>query len=270
MVFVLSNDQQPLDPCHPARARQLLKTGSAATQRHSPFTIVLKGRTGAASTPHAHRLKVDPGSKTTGMALVQEEGGRVAWVGELNHRRHAIRAALLQRRAVRRARRQRHTRPHGMVPEPPAPAWLGGPQSGESGQEYRNVGHTAAESVSGHGASTPAHLRVGPVQPLPIRATGHGHRQMAGLNKYGMTVRHRTRTKRHVGFQTGDMVRARVPMGKRAGVHVGRVLVRASGSFDVQTVRGRQAGISYRYLTPLHRQAGYSYGWQPASQSAHC
>ena len=26
-VFVLSSDHQPLDPCHPARARQLLTTG---------------------------------------------------------------------------------------------------------------------------------------------------------------------------------------------------------------------------------------------------
>ena len=27
MVFVLSSDGQPLDPCHPARARKLLKAG---------------------------------------------------------------------------------------------------------------------------------------------------------------------------------------------------------------------------------------------------
>jgi hypothetical protein len=35
------------------------------------------------------------------------------------------------------------------------------------------------------------------------------------------------------GFQTGDMVRAEVPKGKHAGIHVGRVAVRASGSFRV-------------------------------------
>jgi hypothetical protein len=37
------------------------------------------------------------------------------------------------------------------------------------------------------------------------------------------------RTKAVRGFQTGDMVRAELPHGKKAGVHLGRVAVRASG-----------------------------------------
>jgi hypothetical protein len=80
------------------------------------------------------------------------------------------------------------------------------------------------------GASTPPILRIAGVVPLAITAAGHGVRQMCGTDRYGFPTRHRTRQTRHVGFATGDLVRAAVPAGlKTAGRHVGRVLVRASG-----------------------------------------
>jgi hypothetical protein len=41
-VLVLDTERQPLSPCHPARARELLKNGKAAVLRHYPFTIILK------------------------------------------------------------------------------------------------------------------------------------------------------------------------------------------------------------------------------------
>ena len=110
MVFVLSSDGQPLDPCHPARARKLLASGRALVWRTYPFTIRLKDRTAATSVVHDHRLKIDPGSKTSGLAIVRERTKRVVWAGELTHRAAQIRDALQKRRAVRRFRRQRHTR----------------------------------------------------------------------------------------------------------------------------------------------------------------
>lgn len=109
-VFVLSSDRQPLDPCHPARARRLLTSGKAAVFRRYPFTIILCDRTAAESVTHLHRVKLDPGSKTTGIAVVQEATGRVVWAGELTHRGQQIRDRMEQRRAVRRSRRQRKTR----------------------------------------------------------------------------------------------------------------------------------------------------------------
>jgi hypothetical protein len=105
-VFVLDKNKQPLMPCHPARARQLLKQGKAAVFRRSPFTIILKEREGGDTQPI--ELKRDPGSKTTGIALVAN--GRVVWAAELHHRGERIRYALEKRRAVRRSRRQRKTR----------------------------------------------------------------------------------------------------------------------------------------------------------------
>jgi hypothetical protein len=61
------------------------------------------------------------------------------------------------------------------------------------------------------------------------------------------------------GFQTGDLVRATVTTGTKRGVYVGRVLVRASGWFDLRTKRGRVQGVSHRCCTPVHRSDGYSY-----------
>jgi len=94
--------------------------------------------------------------------------------------------------------------------------------------------------------------------PLRIKATGHGMRQMCGTDKFGFPFRHRTRTKEYFGFQTGDRVHAVVPTGKHAGSHTGRILVRASGNFDIQTGTGRFT-LSHKYCFRLHRKDGYAY-----------
>jgi 5-methylcytosine-specific restriction endonuclease McrA len=110
MVFVLSSDGQPLDPCHPARARQLLRRGRARVVRRFPMTIQLLDRCAEQSTTHPLRLKIDPGSRTTGLALVTKKSATVVWAAELTHRSSAIRDALVSRRAFRSNRRRRHTR----------------------------------------------------------------------------------------------------------------------------------------------------------------
>jgi 5-methylcytosine-specific restriction endonuclease McrA len=109
------------------------------------------------------------------------------------------------------------------------------------------------------GASTPECLFTRSIVPLLITANGSGNRQMCGTNKYGLPVRHRGRQKRHYGYQTGDMVRAVVTSGKYVGEYVGRVLARATGSFDIRTKQGRVQGISHRTCTPVHRCDCYSY-----------
>ncbi len=110
------------------------------------------------------------------------------------------------------------------------------------------------------GASTPITLQVAGIAPLLIRACGHGNRQMCGADPFGFPMRHRTRHKRFFGFQTGDLVRATVPTPlKTSGVHVGRVLVRASGSFDVQTKHVRVQGISHRSFRSISLSDGYAF-----------
>ena len=96
-------------------------------------------------------------------------------------------------------------------------------------------------------------------KPLLIKATGHGCRQMCGTDKYGFPKRHRSRMQVHKGFRTGDMVKAVVTAGKKIGTYVGRVLCRASGSFDIATQSGRVTGISHKYCQPIHKKDGYAY-----------
>lgn len=109
-VFVLDKNLKPLDPTHPARARELLSKGRARVYRRYPFTIVLQDRIVEESTTHSHRIKIDPGSKITGFAVVQEETGRVTNALEVSHRGQQIKDSLESRRALRRSRRNRKTR----------------------------------------------------------------------------------------------------------------------------------------------------------------
>jgi len=109
-VFVLDLEKKPLMPCHPARARELLKKSRAAVYKRYPFTIILKDRVGGDVQPV--ELKFDPGSKTTGIALVGhfERGLEIVFGANLNHRGQKIKPDLESRRANRRARRNRKTR----------------------------------------------------------------------------------------------------------------------------------------------------------------
>jgi 5-methylcytosine-specific restriction endonuclease McrA len=418
MVFVLSSDGQPLDPCHPARARKLLKAGRAVVYRTYPITIKLKNRTRDQSVVHGHRLKIDPGSKTTGVAIVQERTERVVWAGELTHRGQAIRDALLARRAVRRSRRNRHTRYRKprFSNRRRRDSWLApslahralttltwvrrlmrlcpisamsmelvrfdtqlmenveisgveyqqGTLAGYEIREYllekwgrkcaycgkkdiplqiehliprvrggsnrvsnlalacracneRKGNLTAAEFGFEHlmvqakvplkdvaavnatrwalwrslsalglpletgtggrtkwnrsrlgiakshwadaacvGASMPNRLNTAVGTVLLIACTGHGNRQSCRTNKYGFPIRHVPRQKVWFGFRTGDLVRAIVPSGKYAGVHVGRASIRVSGSFNIATARG-VARSSYRYCQIVQHSDGYAY-----------
>jgi 5-methylcytosine-specific restriction endonuclease McrA len=424
-VFVLDTHKQQLNPVHPGRARILLEARQAAVYRRYPFTIILK-KTVESPAGEPLRIKLDPGSKTTGIAIVNDASGDVVFAAELTHRGQAIKSSLDERRASRRSRRGRHTRYRkprflnrrrrvGWLPpslesriahvitwvrrlmrvcpitsltqelvkfdlqamENPEMSGVEYQQGTLMGYEVREyllekwnractycgkkdvpleVEHIHPRSTGGSdrvsnlclachpcneakgntdikdflakkpdllkkilaqakaplkdaaavnatrwalfrrlealglpvecgtggrtkynrvmrnlpkahwidaacvGASTPQRCRIAGVRPLLITAHGHGTRQMCGTDKYGFPIRHRHRQKRHAGFQTGDMVRAVVKTGKKAGMHTGRVLVRATGSFDIRTKQGRVQGISHRTCTPVHRSDGYSYG----------
>ena len=73
-VAVLDTEKKVLAPCHPAVARKLLKAGKAAVFKRYPFTIILKRcilELEVQATPH--QLCIDPGSKTTGIAIVDSD-----------------------------------------------------------------------------------------------------------------------------------------------------------------------------------------------------
>ena len=110
-ILVVDAERRPLMPTTPARARILLKNHKAAILRRFPLVIILKeARPEAVVEPL--RVKLDPGSKTSGVAVVNDRTGEVVWAAELTHRSQEIHQALMKRAAARRGRRARHTPPH--------------------------------------------------------------------------------------------------------------------------------------------------------------
>ncbi len=89
--------------------RKLLSRGEAAVFRRAPFTIILKKEVSDVQTPDL-QLKIDPGSKVTGIAIVSQQAGEVVFAAEITHRGHEIKKRLDARRAVRHNRRGRRTR----------------------------------------------------------------------------------------------------------------------------------------------------------------
>ena len=94
---------------------------------------------------------------------------------------------------------------------------------------------------------------------LSIKATGRGRYQRTFLTKYGFPRGYLMRSKSAFGFQTGDRVKAIVTTGKKAGIHSGRVIIRASGSFNIQTATGLVQGVHHRFCTLNQRADGYGY-----------
>jgi 5-methylcytosine-specific restriction endonuclease McrA len=108
-VAVIDQNRRPLAPTSEVRARLLLKEGKAAVFRRVPFTIILKRAVEEVQVPDL-RLKLDPGSRKTGVAIVDQKSGQVIFAAEIEHRGQSIKQALDARRAIRRSRRARKTR----------------------------------------------------------------------------------------------------------------------------------------------------------------
>lgn len=53
------------------------------------------------------------------------------------------------------------------------------------------------------------------------------------LNRFGFPRGYLMRPKTVKGFQAGDLVKAEVAICKKAGVHVGRVVIRKTGNFNI-------------------------------------
>ena len=420
-VFVLDKNKQPLMPCHPARARELLKTGRAAVFRRFPFTIILFDREDGETQPT--QIKVDPGSRTTGLVLVADfqRGLCCIWAAELEHRGQQIRDNLLKRRHLRRGRRSRKTRyrkprfdnrkrkdgwlppslqsrvdnigtwvkrlNHAVPlthlamelvrfdtqklqnPEISGVEYQQGTLLGYEVREYLlekwsrkcaycgtidvplQVEHIIPKARGGSNrvsnltiSCQPCNLAKGTqtatefgyphiqaqakkpmkdaaavnatryallhqlqrtgldlemgtggqtkfnrvqqgypkthwldavcvgnsgtdvfvqqaMSPLLIKAQGRGSRQMCRVDRHGFPRTKPKQFKRVKGFQTGDMVKAIVPTGKKAGTHVGRVSVRASGSFNIKTRSETIQGINWQYVQSVQGVDGYGYAF---------
>ncbi len=426
-VFVLDTNKQALDMCHPGVARRLLKAGKAAVYCAYPFTIILK-REVIAPEMQTYQLKLDPGSKHTGVAIVNQATGEVVFAAEIEHRGEVIKVRLISRRGVRRGRRARKTRyreprfnnrtrtsgwlaPSLLSRVANVETWVRRliklcPITGISlelvkfdtqlmqnaeinGVEYQQgtlagyelrehllekfqrkcaycgksglplqIEHIVPRSRGGTnnvtnltiacekcnqkkgsktasefgypkvqaqarlplkdaaavnttrwalynrlkatglpvetgsggltkfnrtlqglpkthwidaacvGSSTPSKLDIRKVNPLQIKATGHGCRQMCLMDKFGFPRTKAKAGKKFFGFATGDMVKALVTSGKKIGIYTGKVAVRASGSFNITCGKTTIQGINHKYFTLLHSCDGYSYSLLAQSKTA--
>lgn len=117
-------------------------------------------------------------------------------------------------------------------------------------------------------------LSVGEVPPkfnfftdkiLQISAKGRGSRQMCRVNRYGFPRTSAKASKSVKGFQTGDMVKVIVLTGSKQGEYLGRVAVKSSGYFDIQTRTKTIEGIGYKYCHIVQRSDGYLYSYNERS-----
>lgn len=425
-VFVLGSDKRPLMPCSEKRARLLLTRKRAAVFRRYPFTIILNDRTQDDCELQSVEIKIDPGSKTTGLAVVRSGAGNkpdiVLFLAEIEHRGTAIRKKLAARTAFRRRRRganlryraarfDNRTKPTGWLapslrhrvettgswvsrlrrlcpvvgiamelvrfdthalvnPEVSGVEYQHGTLAGTEVREYLlakwsraccycgvtdvplNIDHIAPRARGGSDrianltlacipcnqakgsqpveafvidpkrlarikaqAKTPLRdaavvnsvrwalfealkatglpMRCGSggrtkwnrsrlgipkthaldaacvaevealsgwqVPTLAIKCTGRGQYQRTKLDRFGFPRLKLMRQKSVRGFATGDMVRAVVPTGTKAGTYVGRIAVRASGSFNIQTKEAVIQGINHKYCAVVARGDGYSF-----------
>lgn len=117
VVFVIDQHKNPMMPCSERRARQLLERNHAVIHNVSPFIIRLKNKSRSPGDVRPLRLKIDPGAKVTGMAIL--DGDSVVWLAELHHKT-SITSKLDDRRSLRRIRRSRKTR----YRRPPKHEWF--------------------------------------------------------------------------------------------------------------------------------------------------
>ena len=108
MVFVLNRSKKPLDMISNAEARILIRKKLAVIHKIYPFTIRLRDNS-CVGRDKSYIVKIDPGSKTTGVAIVDNKNS-VVMLAELEHRGHLIKRNLYKRKSLRQSRRQRKTR----------------------------------------------------------------------------------------------------------------------------------------------------------------
>lgn len=112
------------------------------------------------------------------------------------------------------------------------------------------------------------HVTCGYQSVLTIHATGRGAYQRTRVTAAGFPRGFLMRKKSIKGFRTGDLVRAVVPTGKKIGVYTGRVAVRASGRFNIQTATTTIQCLAHRHCRRLMRADGYTYHLKTINQDA--
>lgn len=100
---------------------------------------------------------------------------------------------------------------------------------------------------------------------LYAKAMGRGNRLRGQINKCGVIIcKYKNNHKDIKGFMTGDIVAVDIPQREKhplkyEGHHIGRVMVRASGNFDIRTTDGERIGANVSYCRLIQKNDGYEY-----------
>ena len=98
------------------------------------------------------------------------------------------------------------------------------------------------------------------LKPLTITKQRRNNRQMTLMNKYGFPrTKAKGSSKKIFGFMTGDIVKANVSSGNYKGIHLGKVVVRLSGYFDIKKENSPPFTTNKLYCKLIHHFDGYSY-----------
>jgi hypothetical protein len=264
-VFVVDKHKKPLMPCSLYRAHLLLERGRAVVHKRYPFTIRIKDRAGGEMQDV--RVKIDPGSKVTGIAVVREGGGNegatVLWLAELTHRGRQISEALTARRGFRRRRRGANLRYR-------APRFdnRGADRTGWLPPSLRHRIDTTLSWVNRlrrlvpvtAGAVERVRFDMQVLENPEISGVGYQQGTLAGYEVREYVLERDGRHCSYCGVKgvplNLDHVNPRARGGSsRPSIHVGRVAVRATGSFNVGAVQG----INWKHCRIIHRADGYGY-----------
>ena len=114
-IPVLTSKGRPLAPCHPQRARNLVRKGKAFSRHKHGIRIIVLIRSNIPKVKNCSKvqLRIDPGPSKTGMAVsrdLPDQSRTVVMALELQHHGKNIKGKMNNRSQRRRNRRCRKTR----------------------------------------------------------------------------------------------------------------------------------------------------------------
>ena len=107
-IPVLTTKGRPLAPCHPQRARSLVRAGKAQFKHRYGIRCIVLTRTNVPKLRERCKLqlRIDPGARHTGITITRDDvdGSRTVELAlVINHRGRTIKTAMTKRRQMRRA-----------------------------------------------------------------------------------------------------------------------------------------------------------------------
>lgn len=110
MIIALDKNKRPLGFLTERRCRILMERKRAVLYRVFPTVVILMDMdVRKLQDLPSYRIKIDPGSKYTGIAIVRNDTDELVYAMQIEHRGDAVRAGLQKRKMARRNRRSRET-----------------------------------------------------------------------------------------------------------------------------------------------------------------